>query len=651
MNTKSFPVRLLVIISLSLLILYAVIQFAPSAQAPDGGRGALTTRVAAITLPAPTTATNPTKIAVSEAAAAQPTQIENGAFFLSADREGYQELYAAAQATLHDSTQWRQLTSGYAPARAPALSHDGSKLAFQSRKDGNWEIYVLDVSSGAITRVTNDLAYDGAPTWSADDKELAFESYRAQDLDIWKMSADGSKPINLTPKSSTYDYAPAWSPDGKTILYTSWETGNKQLFAISPDGTNVRNLSNDRFHDEQAAWSPDGKRIAFVSNREACAETVESTLEEPPLQGAVDSGNCQRRGVFVADFAGSNPATAALSNVKQLTFFGRDLAPAWSPDGSSIVFVSTRATRNPLFVVPSAGGLAQVLDDDTVWISSAVWAEGPLPKIGTAPVTQKPLYVEKPVPSNPSEGTVYDFVNMKDVYLAPSYGIVSSAVSESFRALRQRVISESGIDFLDTLSDMTRFISYVCDNTCDTLSWHKSGRAVDTLLTKPVQGREAMVLVREDTNAEVYWRIYLRAAKQDGSQGEPLTAAPWNISVNARANLAPGMGGIETDVEYGYFVDLSDLARKYGWNRISSHDDTEFDWRNNREALEYWHFQKEDGLNWWQAMQEVYAPKQMSDTFDWNSIVEDLGRAPSRTYLKDIPPAPDAWNWFALVPR
>ncbi len=212
------------------------------------------------------------------------------------------------------------------------------------------------------------------------------------------------------------------------------------------------------------------------------------------------------------------------------------------------------------------------------------------------------------------------------------------------------MLTESGVDFLATLSDMTRLISYICDSTCDTLSWHKSGRAVDTLLTLVQGGREVMVLVREDVNAEVHWRVYLRASQQDGSQGEPLTDAPWNISVNARANVAPGQGGLERDVEYGYYVDFTELARQYGWNWISSHDDVEFDWRNNREALEYWHYQKEDGLNWWEAMQEVYPPGQLAETFDWNAIVDEIGRAPSRTYLKDVPPAPNAWKWFALVP-
>jgi len=640
LKTKPQLARSLAIVFISLFILFTVIQFAPSAHAPTDARGALTTRVAAATvLP-------PTAVALSNSPRASETQTSDGTIFFSVDRDGYRELYAATRTTISSSAQWRQLTQGYAPARAPSLSRDSSRLAFQSRKDGNWEIYVLDLNGGKISRLTNDLAYDGAPTWSADGKQIAFESYRAKDLDVWKMNADGTGAVNLTAKSEAYDFAPAWSPDGKTIVFTSWATGNKQLFVMSPDGSNLKNLSQDRFHNEQAAWSPDGKQIAFVSNREGCAVKVEATLEKPPLQGSVASGNCQRRGVFVAEFD-----RAKLSNIKQLTFFGRDVAPTWSPDGNWISFVSPRAARDPLFLVSSAGGWAQNLNDDTVWISSAVWSKLDTPNIGTAPATQNALYLEKPIPADPKEGSKYDFVGLREVFLAPSYGIVSSAVSESFRALRQRTNSESGVDFWGTLSDMTRFISYVCDNTCDTLSWHKSGRAVDTLLMLPRNGRETIVLVREDTNAEVYWRVYLRAAKQDGSQGEPLKVAPWNISVNARANIAPGLGGLEDEIEYGYFVDFTELARQYGWNRISSHDDVEFDWRNNREALEYWHFQKEDGLNWWEAMQEMYSLKQLYETFDWEEIVNDLGRAPSRTYLKSIPPAPGAWKWFALVPE
>lgn len=638
MNSSNRFIRPLAVLAATALILVVVVQFAPAVQAPDQAPESLTTRVAAATSAPETTAPAP-------APTVAPAPPDVGVLYFSAERAGRQELYAAGRADIASPERWRQLTRGYSPARAPALSPDGTRLAFQSRRDGNWEIYVLDLGSGASARLTNALAYDGAPTWSPDGKQLAFESYRSQDLDIWKMNADGSLPVNLTPEEPAFDFDPAWSPSGDRIVFTSWADGHKQLYSMTPDGKNLVNLSRDRFHDEQSAFSPDGRQLAFVSNREGCVEHVEASLEQPPAAGSVASGNCQRRAIYLGDLNG-----AQLSNVRQLTFFGRDESPAWSPDGKQIVFVSPRPSRQPLFTVPAAGGLPQAVSVAPVWILSASWGGGETPRIGSTPVTEPPLYVEKPIPSNPLDGTEFDFVGLKEVYLAPSYGILSSSVSESFRALRARVLSDSGVDFLARLSDMTRLVDYKCDNTCDDLSWHKSGRAVDTLLTLPIKGVETVVLVREDVNAEVYWHVYLRTAKQDGSQGEPLTDPPWNLSYNARAFTAPGLGGLEDPPEYGYYVDFTELARQYGWSRISSHDDVDFDWHTNQEALEFWHFQKEDGLNWWQAMHEVYPPSQLDSLFDWNRIVNDWGKEPSRVYLKSVPPPPDAWKWFALVP-
>lgn len=622
----------------SLVILAAVIQFAPAVQAPAAKVGALTTRVAAITAPPPSTAPAP-------APAVETRDQNNAALIFSAERGGRWELYAASADAISDSAQWKQLTRNLDSARNPALSPDGARVAFQARHEGNWEIYILDLADGAVTRVTKGLAYDGAPTWSPDGKQIAFESYRANKMDIWRMDADGANLKNLTADSAAYNFAPVWSPDGKTIVYTSWETGNKQLFAMTPEGAARTNLSNNRFHDEQPAFAPDGKQIAFVSNREGCAESVTATLDEPALQGSVASGNCQRRDIFVAAWDG-----AKIAAPRQITFLGRDVKPTWAPDGKQIAFIAARPAQQPLYLAALDDSPARSLSDATAWFDSAVWAAR-APAFGFAPTTEPPLFIEKPIPSNPAEGSKYDFVGMKEVYLAPSWGILSSTVSESFRALRQRVKAESGIDFLDTLSDMTRLISSRCDNTCDDLSWHKSGRAVDTLLSKVVGDQEKLLLVRQDVGAEVYWQVYLRAAKQDGSMGAPLTEAPWDLSYRARATLAPGQGGVEAPIAKGYWVNFTELARIYGWARISSHDDLDFDWRNNREAIEFWHFQKEDGLNWWQAMQETYPPATLAKTFEWGNIVNAWAKEPSRVYLKDVPLPPSAWKWFALTPE
>jgi TolB protein len=559
-----------------------------------------------------------------------------GTVFVSAEREGRWEIYAAAP-----SGKWEQITYDYSPARSPSLSPDGKQLAFQSHKDGNWEIYVLHLDSHQTTRITYEIAYDGAPSWSPDGKKIAFESYRGGDLDIWVVNPDGSSPFNLTAGEPAYDYGPAWSPDGKWIAYTSWSTGHKQIMLTSPDGGQQVNISQDQFDDEQPAWSPDGGRLAFVSNREGCEEVTDT----------VALNQCQRREVYLGEFDG-----AQLTHIRQVTYGGRDSAPAWSPDGEYISFISPRPGRQMLYLVPAAGGIphqAIVGADGAAtfpWVSTAVWNSFDPPNTGT-PKEYAPLSTEEPILAPAADGHPYQKQELKEIYLAPSWGQMSSRVANSLRSLRARVKQESGYDFLGTMSDMTRDLSAPCGVSCDNLSWHKAGRAFDSRLEYTNSaGLDLMALVREDQNGETYWRVYIRAAVQDGTMGEPLKDAPWDFSYNARWQIAPGQGGVEKPLPYGYYIDITELAREYGWDRISSHDDPTFDWRSNKLAAEYWHYQKTDGLGWYPAMRELYSSSELADNLDWNNVKEIWQVQDMRLFFKEIPAPPSAWKWFALVP-
>jgi hypothetical protein len=87
--------------------------------------------------------------------------------------------------------------------------------------------------------------------------------------------------------------------------------------------------------------------------------------------------------------------------------------------------------------------------------------------------------------------------------------------------------------------------------------------------------------------------------KQDGTQGEPLKEAPWQM---VTGNDASAEGGRLAAIPPGYYVDLTTLAADYGWNRVQAI----YRWRYFFPDAEYWHFQKDAGLTWWEAMNQVY---------------------------------------------
>jgi TolB protein len=104
---------------------------------------------------------------------------------------------------------------------SPAWSPDGEQIAFASDRDGNWEIYVLDVGGGGATRLTNEPAEDAHPTWAPHGNRIAFASTRAEpdpggcsancNHEIYVMRADGSRLTRLT-DDPAHDWDPAWTP-------------------------------------------------------------------------------------------------------------------------------------------------------------------------------------------------------------------------------------------------------------------------------------------------------------------------------------------------------------------------------------------------------------------------------------------------------
>jgi Tol biopolymer transport system component len=153
----------------------------------------------------------------------------------------------------------------------PEWSPDGRRIAWSgNRRDGqgrvNQDIYTIDVQDGSdVRRLTSDAARDRTPAWSVTGK-IAFESTRDGNREIYVMDEDGSEQRRLTADSHE-DFDPAWSPDGLKIAFASDRSGNLDIYVMDDDGGNLRAVTNDPSAEFGPSWSPDGTRIVFHGRR------------------------------------------------------------------------------------------------------------------------------------------------------------------------------------------------------------------------------------------------------------------------------------------------------------------------------------------------------------------------------------------------
>jgi len=513
-----------------------------------------------------------------------------------------------------DGRDLRRHTFGPADDLAPSWSPDGQCLAFQSHRDGNWEIYRLCREDREPTRLTHHLAFDGRPAWSPAGARIAFDSFRSGDLDIFLMNADGEKVVNLTEDSPAGDFGPAWSLDGERLAFTSWRYGDPGLFIIPSEGGDVRQLTDIPGREADPTWSPAGSLAYAAYTADESSEVYRLDIGHPPEKG--------RRG-------------------NQLTWWGGVESPVWSPDGAYLAALWRRYDGEILIILDAEGGVPQRLTPAAMLTGPLSWTASPLgwgQQEDPGSLTD-PRWQVSPVGN-------HELVTLTDVDV--SNPRLNSALVAPFNEFRQAIKEKSGYDFLSSLSDMWRNPGFIND-TSDYLSWHKAGRAMDLLWDyRASDSTPLLEITPQVLGGQTYWRLYLRCRDQSGRQGQPLTVQTWDFSYQARVVEAPDKGGSYKDVvPYGYYIDLTTLARQYGWERISSYDQPGLHWHESFMALEYWHLQQRGGQTWYQAMQEVYRPGVLQHYFH-AAAVEAGGEDPWRIVAKGIPYPPDGRPWWAL---
>ena len=257
----------------------------------------------------------------------------------------------------------------------PSWSPDGLKIAFQTNRDGDENIYVMSANGALQTPLTTNPKADVEPGWSSDGRLILFSSDRDGQFNIYAMNDSGGDQIvlasfpsndrqphwppstirpgdelvyasgiftevrdliltnatgttrsQITENDSSDDTMPDWSPDGTQIVFSSSQSGNYDIYKMKADGSNWVKLTVNPGDDKHPSWSPDGRTIAFES-----------------IQGDDDWD------VWIMDADGNN-----LKNITAEEN-SNDGNPSWSPDGKEIAFSSNRQGSYDIYVMSADG--------------------------------------------------------------------------------------------------------------------------------------------------------------------------------------------------------------------------------------------------------------------------------------------------------
>jgi TolB protein len=184
----------------------------------------------------------------------------------------------------------KQLTTAKGYDAEGTLSPDGKKMIYCSDKNGDLDLYIMDLKTGKEQQVTNTPGYDGGAWFSPDGKKIVWRASRPKtaaeikdykelllqglvaptSMEVYVADADGSNAKQITNLGQA-NWAPNFTPDGRHIIFCSNHEYKRgfpfNMYLIDLDGNGLEKISRDKGFDAFPMFSYDGRKIIFASNR------------------------------------------------------------------------------------------------------------------------------------------------------------------------------------------------------------------------------------------------------------------------------------------------------------------------------------------------------------------------------------------------
>ncbi len=228
---------------------------------------------------------------------------------------------------------------------APALSPDGSSVAFLSDRDYYQDLFLADARTGKIrkklvagnrTESFETLRFLSAGlAFSHDGKYLAFTAKAGAEDALYIMRIEGRDIVGEFRFGLEGVLTPSWAPDDSRLAFAGLDGGITDLFIVGRDGRDLRRLTDDTYMERDPVWSPDGKRIAFTTDRGPGTDLQLLSFRDPVI------------GIYDLD----EGSISVLPGSE-----GKNINPQWSPDGRSIAYISDRTGVSNIFLQELGSG-------------------------------------------------------------------------------------------------------------------------------------------------------------------------------------------------------------------------------------------------------------------------------------------------------